>query len=414
MYETISINELALKTRKATLDYGLAVNSAWSEYYTAYLPVVKLHEKRGKKHFDREIISEYSQFVDGRRERGEISQGYYRTLKRGIERLIEFNDTGKLEWSCPKKVSKYKLNDYYETILLEFLAANNFHHNTSGDIVWVSRKYFSWLIHQGHNNLNTVGVEEIKQFMIYCSKHLKSSSLHNVKLYLKKLYRYLAENEHATNTYEGLFSFRVSRETRMFPAIPQDDIAAILGMIDRSLPKGRRDYAIILLGVVIGLRAIDITRLKLTNIDWKNGEIHIVQSKTGNSLTLPLTKDVGEAIQAYILHGRQKSESDEVFLRVRAPFQGFADGIAIENIYDSYRKKAGLSRKPFDGKGFHALRRSMGLNMVVSGIPITTVAQVLGDKNINSTKKYISLNSSHLKKCALDFSGIEPELEVVK
>ena len=414
MYEKISINELALKTVEALQEFGLATNSAWNEYCVAYLPVVKLHEKRGKEYFDRGIAAEYSRFVEGRRERGEISVGYYRFIKHGIARLTEFHDTGKLEWSCPKKVSKYKLNDYFEAVIFEFLSHNDFHHNTRGDIVWVSRKYFSWLIHQGCHDLHAVGVDEIQQFMIYCSRYMKSSSVHNVKLYMKKLYRFLAESGYASDSYEGLFSFRVSRECRMFPAIPQDEIAAMLEMIDRLLTKGKRDYAIILLGIVTGLRAVDITKLRLIDIDWRKGEIRIVQSKTGKSLTLPLTKDVGEAIQDYILHGRQKTKSDAVFLRMRAPFQAFASGVAIENVYDYYRRKAGLPRDAFDGKGFHALRRSIGRNMVVSGTPITTVAQVLGDRNMNSAKKYISLDSEHLKECALDFSGIESGIEVAQ
>jgi len=48
--------------------------------------------------------------------------------------------------------------------------------------------------------------------------------------------------------------------------------------------------------------------------------------------------------------------------------------------------------------------------MVTSGAAITTVAQVLGDSNFNSVKKYISLDNEHLKKCALPFDGIAPAM----
>jgi len=225
---------------------------------------------------------------------------------------------------------------------------------------------------------------------------------------MKKLCRYLYESGRIADSYEVLLSFRVSRESRLLPAVPDEEIAAVLNTIDRRMPKGKRDYAIIPLGAVIGLRAIDIVRLKLSDIDWQNGEIKIVQSKTGESLALPLTKDVGEAIQDYILNGRQETVSKEIFLRHHAPFQAFADGVAVEYMYDDHRKKAGLSRDAFDGKGFHSRQRSVGRNMATSGTPITTVAQVLGDSNINSTNKYISLDSRHLKECTLDLTGIEP------
>jgi integrase len=59
-----------------------------------------------------------------------------------------------------------------------------------------------------------------------------------------------------------------------------------------------------MLGVVLGLRACDVKALRLTDIDWRRGEICIVQHKTGKPLALPLTTDVGEALKDYILHAR--------------------------------------------------------------------------------------------------------------
>jgi site-specific recombinase XerD len=57
-------------------------------------------------------------------------------------------------------------------------------------------------------------------------------------------------------------------------------------------------------------------------------------------------------------------------------------------------------------KGFHSMRRTIGKNMVVAGIPIATVAQVLGHSEIDSTNPYVALDSIHLKECALDFTSI--------
>ena len=94
---------------------------------------------------------------------------------------------------------------------------------------------------------------------------------------------------------------------------------------------------------------------------------------------------------------------------MRAPISALNDSVSIGDMYDDYCKEAGIYRTAFDGKGFHSLRRSVGKNMITAGIPVTTVAQILGHDNINSTKKYISLDNRHLKECALDFTGIEQE-----
>jgi len=230
---------------------------------------------------------------------------------------------------------------------------------------------------------------------------------------MRKLYRYLVEKEYSSEDYAGLLSFPVSRESRLSPATPPEEIAGTLDVIDKRTPQGKRDYAMVLLGTVCGLRAIDIAKIKLTDIDWKKGEIKIVQAKTLKSLALPLTKDVGEAVSDYILNVLPKTEYENIFLRFRAPFRPFADGVAVGDIYDYYRKRAGLPRDAYDGKGFHSLRRSLGKNLIVSGAPVTMAAQILGDDDIDSTKKYIALDSEHLKECALDFVGIKPKRGVM-
>ena len=404
----MDVREVAMGAIDTMLTFGLAPQSVWGHYYKSFDHIVKLHEAQGVSEFDREIVTAHVRHIDGRYERGEISLNHYRNLKRAAQRLAEMHDTGKLDWTAPKRRSGFQLNKYYENILNGFIDVGVFRPKAASDATWVSRKYFAWLILEGHAELHSVGVGEIQGFMIYCSHHMKSSGVHNIKLYMKKLYAYLAENGYVAENHSGLFSFPVSRESRLFPALPSSEIATILEQINRHTPKGKRDYAIVLLGVVTGLRAIDIARMRLSDIDWRKGEIKIVQSKTGNSLALPLTKAVGEAIKDYILHGRQETTSDAVFLRIHVPYQAFADGVAIGDMYDYYRKRAGLPRDAYDGKGFHALRRTLGKNLVTSGVPVTMVAQVFGDESIESTKKYIALDSEHLKECALDFDGIAP------
>ncbi len=410
---TLNISELASRTMTALQEYGLTPYSAWNDYVHSILPIVRLHERQEKEKFDRDIVTEHMRTVERRFDQGEISLFTYRKYKRGAQRLTEIYDTGRLEWSAPVKVSSFVLNDYYGKILEDFIPGENVSPKAKSDITWIGRKYFSWLIREGHTDLSCVGAKEVQGFMIYCSKHMVSSSVHNAKLYMKKLYQYLFVKGYSSENYDGLFAFPVSRESRLYPAVSQNDIAMTLNMIDRRIPQGKRDYAMVLLGAITGLRAIDIAKLKLCDIDWKKGEIKLVQSKTGKSLALPLTKDVGEAISEYILKIRPQNEHENVFLRIRPPFRPFSNGVAIGDIYDYYRKRAGLPRDAGDGMGFHSLRRSLGKNLVTSGAPVTMVAQILGDSDIDSTKKYISLDSEHLKECALSFDGIKPKRGVL-
>ena len=209
---------------------------------------------------------------------------------------------------------------------------------------------------------------------------------------MKKLYVFLYETGRTDDYYSALFSFSVNREKKVFPVLPKSDIATLLDTIDRSKVKGKRDYAIMMLGTVLGLRACDIVALKLEDIDWLRGEIRIMQSKTSNPVILPLTQDVGEALKDYILNARSSTADHEIFLRINAPHKRLASAVTVGEIYRDCCIAAGLPAN----KRFHNLRRALGTSMAANGISVYDVAQVFGDKNVNSTKPYLAADMEHL------------------
>jgi len=230
---------------------------------------------------------------------------------------------------------------------------------------------------------------------------------------LKKAYRYLFDEGYAADSFDGILSFSVPITKKFKPALPEDEVNSMLQSIDRTTAAGKRNYAVLLLAYVTGLRVSDIALLQLGDIDWKIGEIHITQKKTGHPLALPLTEDVGSALKDYILNGRPDGASPNVFLCLNPPHYALGAQGGIAAVYDSVRRQAGLSREASDGKSFHAFRRTVGKNMVVAGIPLTDIAQILGHKDIESTKAYIPLDRERLKSCALGFVGLNPAPQAV-
>lgn len=193
----------------------------------------------------------------------------------------------------------------------------------------------------------------------------------------------------------------------MYPYMPLDDLTLIIQSVDRSTAIGKRDYAILLLAASSGMRSGDIANMKLSDIDWRKNEIHIVQGKTRVPIILPLNKSVGAAMADYILNGRPKSKSQQIFLRSLAPFQGFKDGVSVACVLRRWMKAAGVSHRLGDGKTMHGIRRMLGTQMTVEGVPVSTVAQILGHQNINATKPYISLDIEGLRECALGFGSLD-------
>ena len=97
---------------------------------------------------------------------------------------------------------------------------------------------------------------------------------------------------------------KIRRENKIYPVISDHELERTLAQINTKSLVGKRDMAMILLGVSTGMRAADIVNLKLHDIDWLNGELHLVQNKTANPVVLPLMRNVGEALKDYNRHVR--------------------------------------------------------------------------------------------------------------
>lgn len=366
--------------------------------------LIRRHQNRGLEYLDPEIFLNYVQEVDEKFLAGDFGKHYYGNVRRAVEKFVTYICSGKAGMlPSPLRGANQKLGPAFQQIADGFLSGN-FHPNTRCDMRWVTHKYFAWLEEQGFYDLDGVGVVHIQKLLLACSETCSAGSVHNIRIYLKKLYTYLYNAGFADTDYKELFSFTVNREKRVHPALPKADIAKLLDAIDRSSVKGKRDYAVMMLGTVLGLRACDIVALKLADIDWLHGEIKIIQSKTANPVALPLTQDVGDALMDYILNARPDAPAQEVFLRIRAPHLPLTNAVAIGEIYEDCCIAASLPVS----KRFHDLRRSLGTSMVSNGVSVYDVAQVFGDRSIESTKPYLSADLEHLKMCALSFDGIAP------
>ena len=366
--------------------------------------IVRRHQNSDLQYLDSKIIAGYVQEIDERYFNGDRARRYHERAKREIDRFVSYACSGKsTALPSPCCGAKLKLTPEFERIVDEFLSGD-FHPNTRCDMRWVAHKYFAWLEDEGFNSLEGVQPTQIQRFLLDTAKRYAPSSIHNIRLYLKKLYAFLYTTDRVESNYSEFFSFKVNRDHKVFPALPRSDIAKLLDAIDRTTVKGKRDYAIMMLGTVLGLRACDVVTMKLGDIDWLHGEIKVLQRKTSNPVVLPLTQDVGEALRDYILNGRPESESEEIFLRIKAPHTALASAVTLGEIYEDCCIAAGLPAS----KKFHNLRRTLGTSMISNDVSVYDVAQVFGDKDVESTKPYLSTDAEHLKMCALPFCGITP------
>ena len=176
------------------------------------------------------------------------------------------------------------------------------------------------------------------------------------------------------------------------------DVKALLGSCDRDTPVGRRDYAIILLLVRLGLRAGEVAALRLDDINWRAAEI-VVRGKGNTEERLPLPADVGAALADYLEHGRQQRPEREVFLRRLAPIRGLApDGIG--EVVRAASERAGIG-----SFGAHRLRHTAATSMLNAGASLTDVAQVLRHRNVATTAIYAKVDHRRLRRLCVPWPG---------
>ena len=182
----------------------------------------------------------------------------------------------------------------------------------------------------------------------------------------------------------------------------KEDLQKLLGAIDREDPKGKRDYAILLIAIRLGLRIGDIRSLKLSSIDWNRKTISLIMIKTGQPIELPLLPDVGWAIIDYLQNGRPATNSECLFVRHKAPFNAFGDRNAFSRELHRYILKAGLHLPGNQQHGMHSLRSTLAGNMLDVKAPLPIISETLGHQSINTTGLYLKIDIEGLRKCAID------------
>jgi len=182
----------------------------------------------------------------------------------------------------------------------------------------------------------------------------------------------------------------------------KDDIKRLLCAIDLADPKGKRDYAILLIAIRLGLRIGDIRSLKKSSIDWNRKTINLKMAKTGQPIELPLLKDIGWAIIDYLQNGRPATNSECLFVRHRAPFNAFGDRNNFNKELHRYILKAGLNVPRGQRHGMHSLRSTLAGNMLEIKSPLPIISEVLGHQSVDTTSRYLKIDIEGLRKCALD------------
>ncbi len=266
----------------------------------------------------------------------------------------------------------------------------------------VARLFLLWLSADGDLDLENVTAAEVTRFVLGESQRLRVASAKAMTTRLRSLLRFLyVQGLTANPVADAVPSVACWRLTSLPEALPPSQVACLLKSCDRRTRVGRRDFAVLIVLSRLGLRAGEVARLQLGDIDWRSGEL-LVRGKGGRSDRLPLPVDVGEAIVAWLTRGRPPCPSQSVFVRVRAPHRALTSG-GVSAVVGHACERAGLDRA-----GAHRLRHSAATGMLAAGGSLDEIGQVLGHQRRDTTAIYAKVDRRSLLAVIRPWPGARP------
>lgn len=234
----------------------------------------------------------------------------------------------------------------------------------------------------------------------FIKEHFKNSTAYPVSLAgtLRQFFRYCAERGLTRIDFTGLVpTIRRYRYASLPKGMEDSALERLLAMIQRETPFGARDYAMVMIMMAYGLRAVSVAELLLEDLDWHHSRIRIRAQKGGKEVVVPLLEPVGEALIQYLRHRPSDTPYREVFLGLKAPYVPLS-GLAIAAVVQKHMKKAGVKTPD---SGVRTLRHSWAIRALAHNSAIKAIADVLGHRYIDTTFIYAKADLNSLREVAM-------------
>jgi len=328
----------------------------------------------------------------------------WKGYRRAFKLFEQFKQSGDIQ---PKIVYSYKedsvntLPEWSRTLLIGFLKKKNEEDNSASTLSMYRSSCLRFLKFLDKRNIESctmISPEIIKEFHVSDS-HTTPEGRNAYSSRIRGFLDYLSDMGYVLGTLKLAITTECAQKTEIIEILTDDEIDLVYSFrIKAVTPMELRNVAMVMVGLRIGLRASDITNIKIADISWKDQTISVQQKKTNKFLKLPIPVDVGNSLYKYILNGRPKVVSDYVFVNHRVPYDKLNTSCCCKALNKALQKKM---------NGFHITRKTFASRMLKSKVNIDTIADLLGHSNCSTVHEYLATDANSMKQCALSLKGIE-------
>ena len=265
-----------------------------------------------------------------------------------------------------------------------------------------ARRFLVYRFPGGKLNLERLRARDVTDFILHDEVNRRRHGGQLMASALRSFLHFLFQKGRVSINLSTVVPMIPSRRLSQLPRyLEPQQVEKLLRCCDRRSKIGKRDYAILLLSARLGVRAGEVVRLTLDDIDWRAGEL-LVRGKRARMDRLPLVNDVGRALVDYLRNGRPDCSSRRVFLRCNAPYGDLAGPSCIYRIVQSALGRADL-HPPH--RGVHLLRHSLATTMLRHGASLAQIGQVLRHQLPQTTEIYAKVDLNALRGLALPWHG---------
>jgi len=187
-------------------------------------------------------------------------------------------------------------------------------------------------------------------------------------------------------------------------SLPDECIAALRNGIDRTTASGLRDRAIVALLSTYGVRGVQIRRLCLDHLHWRENRIDFPAAKGGRVVEQHLTAEVGNCLLDYIMQARPQSSHREVFLTLSEPLRPLPCASYLSSILRRRMRELKLTLPDGVSHGTHGFRHAFASRMT-GKLPFKEVVDLLGHRDPSTTLIYGKVQLDDLAQAALSWPG---------
>lgn len=374
-------------------------------YGRCYKALIIFCEEKRIRTFTESAYERYVQYQTKRAESGAIGWIFWSSLRKAAEMLLEYQSTGEINWHR-RNQPKPAICDCFEQSINDFglIVHRQLATGSAKLLLELTRQMLEYFEQCGHRDFIRIDIEAIQNFLAFMKPKYKSH-LSNVVWMIRRFFVFLNESGRCPLNVALMLTSISRPRKKVLPRFTDAEVDGLTSAANESTECRKRDYAMMMLAIGSGLRGCDIVNLKLREIDWRANTIRLAQKKTGEYLCLPLLVEAGNAIADYILNYRPVVSDEHVFLRFKSPNVKLGR-TAAANCIKRYLAKAGIEHEAYDGKSFHAFRRTVGTRLIESEAGLEMTAQMLGLTNIDTAKRYISLDEKSLRECQMPLGDL--------